>query len=646
MDWCTKNGRELTTGIDHWCHVYDTDIFSEVQINVPGTYHFYFKHKDNKTDKPNGSVYIQVEPTLRVGPPNALNIIPLNSIRCQTVLAKNLGSLDTWESKLRVAKESGYNLIHFTPIQSLGGSRSCYSLKNQLQVNQDFGGGKPVTFANVETVLKKMREEWGVASICDIVLNHTANESEWLEDHPDATYSCATCPYLRPAFLLDTLLALVGQHILSGAMEYKGIPSAINQEEHLEALKYQILSVYLPQGKIHELYQCDVEKYVEMFKKEIRARVPPKNVSKHERNSEVVVIQDPEYKRLASTINFELAIEIFNVFHPSCFDEDCRLKKCAENFRSHLEALNESIRWDIQNHLNYAIDNCLAGIRYERVDYNGPRINEISKKYPVFMKYFTHTETEGRNILEIEQMMYHSKGQFFMAHNGWVMGSTDPLKDFAKKQPGTGNVYLRRELISWGDSVKLRFGDKPEDSPYLWSHMKKYVDTTAQLFDGVRLDNCHSTPLHVAEYLIDSARKIKPDLYVVAELFTNSDHTDNIFVNRLGITSLIREAVSAWDSHEEGRLVYRYGGDPVGAFQGSLERPLKGAIAHALFLDLTHDNPSPVEKRSIFDMLPSAALVSMACCATGSNRGYDELVPHHVSLFSLFLISISENILL
>lgn len=74
----------------------------------------FFESRDRKRQ---GALYIQVEPKIRIGFQKTAQDLPLDSIRCQTVMAKCLGPLSTWESKLLVAKNSGYNLLHFTPIQ-------------------------------------------------------------------------------------------------------------------------------------------------------------------------------------------------------------------------------------------------------------------------------------------------------------------------------------------------------------------------------------------------------------------------------------------------------------------------------------------------------------------------------------------------
>lgn len=206
-----------------------------------------------------------------------------------------------------------------------------------------------------------------------------------------------------------------------------------------------------------------------------------------------------------------------------------------------------------------------------------------------------------------------------MVCNGWLW-DLDPLVDFAGPDSG---AYLRRQVVVWSDCVKLRYGDSPKDNPWLWKHMRDYTENTARLFHGIRIDNCHSTPLHVAEYLLDAARKINPDLYVLAELFTGSSQLDRLFVSRLGIHALIREAMHSPNSYELSKLVGLYH-----------HLPDSFVAPPAPFMDCTHDNETPFQKRTAQDTLPNAAIVAFSGCAIGSVKGYDEIYPQRLDIVS------------
>lgn len=105
----------------------------------------------------------------------------------------------------------------------------------------------------------------------------------------------------------------------------------------------------------------------------------------------------------------------------------------------------------------------------------------------------------------------------------------------------------------------------------------------AKYFHGFRIDNCHSTPINVASYFLDLARSINPDLYVIAELFTGSEEKDLLFVSKLGINSLIREAMSAWSPNEFSRQVHRLGGkQPNGSFRPMPERFPPEILGHCV----------------------------------------------------------------
>lgn len=134
LKWKNAQGQPLTPPpANDLTFVKDLDIYCELVAERAGSFKFYITYAKGGAHE--ASFYVQIEPKIFVGPPKAKKLIPLDSVRCQTVLAKCLGPINTWEAKLKVAKESGFNAVHFTPVQELGASRSCYSLANQLKVS-------------------------------------------------------------------------------------------------------------------------------------------------------------------------------------------------------------------------------------------------------------------------------------------------------------------------------------------------------------------------------------------------------------------------------------------------------------------------------------------------------------------------------
>jgi glycogen debranching enzyme len=62
--------------------------------------------------------------------------------------------------------------------------------------------------------------------------------------------------------------------------------------------------------------------------------------------------------------------------------------------------------------------------------------------------------------------------------------------------------------------------------------------------------------------------------------------------------------------------------------------PLNGSSPHAVFYDVTHDNETPLSKRTAEDALSTGALVTFTHAALGSNKGFDDLYPKLLDVVS------------
>ncbi|SPN96615.1 probable 4-alpha-glucanotransferase / amylo-1,6-glucosidase (glycogen-debranching enzyme) [Cephalotrichum gorgonifer] len=663
-------------------HLLAPDFNRSIEINVPiyrpGVYTYYLTYSelpdisdsvdatlDRKSEVKKSTLFnVIVAPRLHLNGRR----LPLDALSVFTVLSKSMGVYpENWEPHLRSISDRGYNMVHFPPLQVRGSSNSPYSIADQLAWDPyGFPGGE----LDLEAMILSLEEDYSMLALTDIVLNHTSPDTVWLKEHPEAGYNLVTAPWLESAMELDQKLQEI-----SANMEALDLPADLKSEDDLIKVMNGVKSQAVVAIRLWEYYALDVDRDADAA---IEAWV--KGDSKFP--AEEVIPGGIDSVKKASLYDQAQVLIKYGLHGNDRLGERFRRKVDAgyssglisvllgeykggggpdkvtarEKIRAVLDEVNMAFYKEYDNDVGETLQQLFNRIKYDRLDADGPRLGPISAKKPMVESYFTRIPRD-------ETTKDRKDGELLLVNNGWIWNA-NALVDNAGPN---SKAYLRREVISWGDCVKLRYGTCRDDNPWLWDYMAEYSRLMAKYFQGFRIDNCHSTPIDVAVYMLDEARKVRPNLYVVAELFSGNEDTDYVFVKRLGLNSLIREAMQSWGTAELSRLVHSYGGWPIGSFEmkdlavaptdaasvphiGALAledaqedadeitasteivKPVKRSDINALFMDCTHDNEVPAQKRDARDTLPNAALVGMCACGIGSVMGYDEIYPERLDL--------------
>ena len=373
--------------------------------------------------------------------------------------------------------------------------------------------------------MKSFESKYKCIFFTEIILNHTSYDSQWLLDNPDSFYNLENTPQLGSAYALDDALYQFSTKLAQGLVpEYKEV-YVRNEEELNFLMKLIIEKVVLPLD-LHQYFLFDIPKVMIEFK-EFMAKNHPTHViqEKYEEIEEDIVnifkkeklflLEDEVEKSIRNLGAFKYGVKIdfirisaFFINNPHTTSND-QLEKCLKRLNINNEKLS-------RDYIQEAIANIKGEIHCNKV--------EKGHKITIF-EYLVHPYFGTLSNRKIA------------ARNGWLFRG-DPTEEFALYN----FHYLRRDLVIWGDLVKLNYGHSKRHCPALWKRMKLYVQQMAEVSHGFRIDNAHTTPIHVAEYFIRKARKINPNLFVFCELFTGSKIKDAVYSKRIGVNALIREA--------------------------------------------------------------------------------------------------------
>ena len=167
-----------------------------------------------------------------------------------------MGPLKEWPKFFKVFSDKGYNMIHFTPLNHRGDSNSPYSIYDQLAFAPDlFQKDTSVEQQNQEIskITTMMEKDFGLLSLIDVVWNHTAENSDWLLDHPEAGYNLNNSPHLTAPYELDSALLDFSRNL-----RHFGYPTDINDNNDLLKVMEGIKTHVLGSLRLWEFYVVEV----------------------------------------------------------------------------------------------------------------------------------------------------------------------------------------------------------------------------------------------------------------------------------------------------------------------------------------------------------------------------------------------------
>jgi glycogen debranching enzyme len=305
----------------------------------------------------------------------------LDDFKIVTLVSKWLGEgEERWFSAFQRCRDLGYSMIHFTPLQARGHSNSPYSIKDQLTLSDDLFSDPNLTREarkeQFSALLSVMKQKFNLSGMIDMVWNHTACDSPWLLEHPEAAYNLQNSPHLKPAFALDELILMY-----SAELEDHG-RGHVQGESDLLALMDEFKNTALPKIKLWEFFVIDVAANERALEDAIKTGIRVEATSAPV-DLENAVEADGEHGRFSYSMNLKLVckhfssqIESYNLAPIGV--KDSILSEILAQYRQALDALNLPKYQKYDDIITRACQNIFHRVQYERLAENGPKLGPIS----------------------------------------------------------------------------------------------------------------------------------------------------------------------------------------------------------------------------------------------------------------------------